>query len=141
MLSNALNPDLIKNPYAPGSRFQTINNKYRLSALPNSGVFRPSIAKNRKDWLVFSSKHFDQRASLSRQEQTIALRSNIGVEQLKKEVQDLRRELRSVRSPYQQQMEDIIHLNLHSIILLTIQKPYDMNNQRPYQNNYIYSQP
>ena len=49
MLSNALNPDLTKNPYAPGSRFQTINNKYRLSALPNSGVFRPSIAKNRKD--------------------------------------------------------------------------------------------
>ena len=56
----------------------------------NSGVFRPNIAKNRKDWLVFSTKALRPRASLSRQEQTIALRSNIGVEQLKKEVQDLR---------------------------------------------------
>ena len=48
MLSGAINPDLKRNPYAPGSRFQTINNKYRLSALPNSGVFRPSVAKTEK---------------------------------------------------------------------------------------------
>ena len=140
MLSNALNPDLIKNPYAPGSRFQTINNKYRLSALPNSGVFRPNIAKNRKDWLVFSSKALRPRASLSRQEQTIALRSNIGVEQLKKEVQDLRRELRSVRSPYQQQ-GGYYPPQPPQYNSPYIQRPYDMNNQRPYQNNYIYSQP
>ena len=138
--SNALNPDLFKNPYAPGSRFQTINNKYRLSALPNSGVFRPSIAKNRKDWLVFSSNALRPRASLSRQEQTIALRSNIGVEQLKKEVKDLRRELRSVRIPYQQQ-GGYYQPQPRQYNSPYIQRPYDMNNQRPYQNNYIYSQP
>ena len=140
MLSNALNPDLTKNPYAPGSRFQTINNKYRLSALPNSGVFRPSIAKNRKDWLVFSSNALRPRASLSRQEQTIALRSNIGVEQLKKEVQDLRRELRATRSPYPQQ-GGYYPPQPPQYNSPYIQRPYDMNNQRPYQNNYINSQP
>ena len=140
MLSNALNPDLVKNPYAPGSRFQTINNKYRLSALPNSGVFRPSIAKNRKDWLVFSSNALRPRASLSRQEQTIALRSNIGVEQLKKEVKDLRRELRSVRIPYQQQ-GGYYQPQPRQYNSPYIQRPYDMNNQRPYQNNYINVQP
>ena len=140
MLSSALNPDLVKNPYAPGPRFQTINNKFRLSALPNSGVFRPNIAKNRKDWLVFSSKALRPRASLSRQEQTIALRSNIGVEQLKKELQDLRRELRSGRSPYQQnggyyQPQSPQYNSAYN------QRPYDINNQRPYQNSYIYSIP
>ena len=141
MLSNALNPDLIKNPYAPGSRFQTINNKYRLSALPNSQVcFDQILPKIEKDWLVFSTKALRPRASLSRQEQTIALRSNIGVEQLKKEVQDLRRELRSVRSPYQQQ-GDTIHTQPRQYNSPYIQRPYDINNQRPYQNNYIYSQP
>ena len=140
MLSNALNPDLVKNPYAPGSRFQTINNKYRLSALPNSGVFRPSIAKNRKDWLVFSSNALRPRASLSRQEQTIALRSNIGVEQLKKEVQDLRRELRATSSPYQQQ-RGYYPPQPPQYNSPYIQRPYDMNNQRPYQNNYINVQP
>ena len=88
MLNAGINPNLKKNPYAPGSRFQTINNKYRLSAVPNSGVFRPNVAKNRKDWLVFSSKALRPRASLSKQEQTMALRSNIGVEQLKQELQD-----------------------------------------------------
>ena len=127
---------MIKNPYAPGSRFQTINNKYRLSALPNSGVFRPNIAKNRKDWLVFSTNALRPRASLSRQEQTIALRSNIGVEQLKKEVQDLRRELRSIRSPYQQQY-GYYPPQPPQYNSPYIQRPYDMNNQRPYQNNYI----
>ena len=140
MLSSALNPDLDKNPYAPGSRFQSINNKFRLSALPNSGVFRPNVAKNRKDWLVFSSKALRPRASLSRQEQTIALRSNIGVEQLKKEVQDLRRELRSSRGPYQQQ-GGYYPPQPSQYNSPYIQRPYDMNNQRPYQNNYIYSQP
>ncbi len=140
MLSNALNPDLIKNPYAPGSRFQTINNKYRLSALPNSGVFRPTIAKSRKDWLVFSSKALRPRASLSRQEQTIALRSNIGVEQLKREVQDLRRELRTVRGSFQQQ-GGYYPPQTPQYNSPYIQRPYDINNQRPYQNNSIYSQP
>ena len=141
MLGNALNPNLVKNPYAPGSRFQTINNKYKLSALPYSGVFRPNIAKNRKDWLVFSSKALRPRATLSRQEQTIALRSNIGVEQLKKELQDLRRELRSVRSPYQQNGGYYYPPQSPQSNSPYIQRPYDINNQRPYQNNYIYSQP
>ena len=142
MLKAGLNRDrdLEKNRYAPGSRFQTIKNKLRLSALPNSGVFRPRIAKNRKDWLVFSSKALRPRASLSRQEQTIALRSNIGVEQLKKEVQDLRRELQSVRSPYMQNGGYYPPTPPYNNSPY-IQRPYDMNTQNPYQNNYIYSQP
>ena len=140
MLGHALNPDLTKNPYAPGSRFQTINNKFRLSALPNSGVFRPNAAKNRKDWLVFSSRALRPRASLSRQEQTMALRSNIGVEQLKMELEDLRKELRSVRSPYQQNRGYYPPQSTQYNSPYT-QRPYDMNNQTPYQNNYIYSRP
>ena len=56
MLKAGINRDLEKNRYAPGSRFQTIKNKFRLSALPNSGVFKPAIASNRTDWLVFSKK-------------------------------------------------------------------------------------
>ena len=77
---------------------------------------------------------------MSRQEQTIALRSNIGVEQLQKEVQDLRRELRSSRGPYQQGGGYYLPYppEYNSPY---IQRPYDMNNQRPYQNSYIYSQP
>ena len=141
MLSGAINPDLKRNPYAPGSRFQTINNKYRLSALPNSGVFRPSVAKNRKDWLVFSSNALRPRRSLSRQEQTMALRSNIAVEQLKQQLQDLRRELRSVKNPYQQNGRYYPPPQATQYNSPYIQRPYDMNNQGPYPNNYIYSQP
>ncbi len=140
MLSAGVNPDLSKNPYAPGSRFQTINNKYKLSALPNSGVFRPNVAKNRKDWLVFSLKALRPRASLNRQEQTMALRSNIGVEQLKQELQDLRRELRSARNPYQQNGR-YYPPQSQQYNSPYIQRPYDMNNQIPYQNNYAFPQP
>ena len=140
MLSAGINPNLKNNPYAPGSRFQTINNKYRLSALPNSGVFRPAAAKNRQDWLVFSTKALRPRASLTKQEQTIALRSNIGVEQLKKELQDLRRELRSVRSPYQQNRGYYPSPN-QQYGAPHIQRPYDINNQAPYPNNYPMPRP
>ena len=38
MLAAGINPDLKSNPYVPGSRFQTIKSKFKLSALPNSGV-------------------------------------------------------------------------------------------------------
>ena len=80
MLSNALNPDLIKNPYAPGSRFQTINNKYRLSALPNSGVFRPNVAKNRKK-TIFGVKIKQSKISTqfcSRPEKKIFRKKSLG---------------------------------------------------------------
>ena len=127
MVSAGINPDLKKNPYAPGSRFQTINNKFRLSALPNSGVFRPSKAKTRKDWLVFTNQALKARSFLNRQEQTTALRSNIGVQDLRNEVQSLRNELKSLRSPYQPRYGNYYPPNYR-------QTPYDMNSQQPYPN-------
>ena len=45
-----------KNPYAPGSRYQSIKSNYILTTIPNSGVFRPKEAKGRVDWLVFTPK-------------------------------------------------------------------------------------
>ena len=127
MLSSGVNPDLKKNPYAPGSRYQTINNKYRLSALPNSGVFRPIEAKSRKDWLVFTNKALKARSFLSKQEQTTALRSNIGVQDLRNEVQSLRNELKSLRNPYQPKYGNYYPPNYR-------QTPYNMNVQNPYPN-------
>jgi hypothetical protein len=127
MLSSGVNPDLKKNPYAPGSRFQTINNKFRLSALPNSGVFRPTKAKNRKDWLVFTNQALKARSFLNSQEQKTALQSNIGVQDLRNEVQSLRNELKSIRNPYQPRYGNYYPPNYR-------QTPYDMNSQQPYPN-------
>ncbi len=103
MLASGINDDLKNNPYVPGSRFQTIRSKFKLSALPNSGVFRPAVAKGRGDWLIFSTKALQARSNLNRQQQSLALRSNIGVEDLRNEVQNLKRELRSIRNPYSNQ--------------------------------------
>ena len=128
MLSAGINPDLKSNPYAPGSRFQTIKNKHRLSALPNSGVFRPVKAKTRKDWLVFSPKALKARNFLSRQEQTVALQSNIGVQGLRDEVKNLRNELNALRNPNQQRYGNYqLPPNYRA-------NPYNMNNQNPYYN-------
>ena len=91
-----------------------------MSALPNSGVFRPNIAKNRRDWLVFSKRAFRARGFLSKLEQTTALQSNIQVKDLRAEVENLRQELKSMRSPNQQQYGNYYPPNyLHNIILLT----------------------
>jgi hypothetical protein len=128
MLAAGLNPDLRLNPYAPGSRFQTIRSEFRLSALPNSGVFRPRTASNRSDWLVFSTRALKARSFPSRQEQDLALRSNIGVEGLKNEVQNLRRELRSMKNPHQQSGYGYNYPPNYR------QTPYNMNVQPPYAN-------
>ena len=48
--------------------------------------------------------------------------------------------MRSVRSPYQQNRGYYPPQPSQYNSPYT-QRPYDMNNQRPYQNNYIYSQP
>ena len=126
MLASGVNPDLKKNPYAPGSRFQTINNKFRLSALPNSGVFRPTKAKNRKDWLVFTNQALKARSFLNSQEQRTALQSTIGVQDLRNEVQSLRNELKSIRNPYQPRYGNRYPPNYR-------QTPYDMNLNNPTQ--------
>ena len=129
LLKAGLNKDLERNRYAPGSRFQTIKNKFRLSALPNSGVFRPSIAKGRRDWLVFSNKALRARGFLSKREQTTALQSNIQVKDLRAEVESLRQELKSMKSPNRQQYGNYYPPNYRSA-------PYDINSQQqPYYNN------
>ena len=130
MLAAGINPDLKSNPYVPGSRFQTIKNKFKLSALPNSGVFRPSAAKNRRDWLVFSKQALRARGFLSQQEQTKALQSNISVKSLRAEVENLRQELKSIRSPNLQQYGNYYPP-------LSRNAPYDINSQQiPYYNRY-----
>ena len=134
MLKAGLTRDLEKNRYAPGSRFQTIKNKFRLSALPNSGVFRPSIAKGRRDWLVFSNQALRARGFLSTREQTTALQSNIQVKDLRAEVENLRQELKSMRNPNRQQYGNYYPPNYRNT-------PYDINSQQqPYYNN-RYPQP
>ena len=130
MLAAGINPDLKSNPYVPGSRFQTIKSKFKLSALPNSGVFRPSTAKNRRDWLVFSKRALRARGFLSQQEQTTALQSNIQVKDLRAEVESLRQELKSIRNPNQQQYGNYYPPNYSN-------RPYDINSQQnPYSNRY-----
>ena len=130
MLAAGINPDLKSNPYVPGSRFQTIKNKFKLSALPNSGVFRPSTAKNRRDWLVFSNQALRARGFLSQQEQTKALQSNISVKSLRAEVENLRQELKSMRSPNLQQYGNYYPP-------FSRNAPYDINSQQsPYYNRY-----
>lgn len=102
MLAGGLNEDLKQNPYVPGSRYQSIKTKYKLSALPNSGVFRPANARNRNDWLIFTKKALRSRGTLSQTEQLSALKSNIEFKGLRSEVESLRNELKSMRNPYQQ---------------------------------------
>ena len=102
MLSHGINPDLVKNPYAPGSRYQTFKNKYFLSTIPNSGVFRPREAKGRSDWLVFSKKALVDRPNLTMDQKTFASGRNIQVQGLRDEVKQLRQELQNIqRNPYQ----------------------------------------
>ena len=45
MLAAGINENLIRNPYLPGSRYQTIKNDSALSTIPNSGVFRSKEAR------------------------------------------------------------------------------------------------
>ena len=101
MLSYAVNPDLKKNPYVPGSRYQTVRNEYYLSTIPNSGIFRPQEAKGRADWLVFTNKALQARNDLTIDQRKYATGGNIQVQGLRDEVQQLRKELQSLRNPGQ----------------------------------------
>ena len=97
MLSHGVNPDLVKNPYAPGSRYQTIKSKYTLTTIPNSGVFRPKEAKGRIDWLVFTPKALTPRSDLTFDQKKFSTASNFQVQGLRNELNTLKNELRNIR--------------------------------------------
>ena len=97
MVKAGKNPNLVKNPYVPGSRFKSIKNPFFLTALPNSGVFRPRIAKNRSDWLVFTKMALQPRGRLNNEQKKVAANSRIEYQNLKSEIQKLRGELNQVR--------------------------------------------
>ena len=97
MLSHGVNPDLVKNPYAPGSRYQTIKSNYTLTTIPNSGVFRPKEAKGRVDWLVFTPKALTSRSDLTFDQKKFSTASNFQVQGLRNELNTLKNELRNIR--------------------------------------------
>jgi len=97
MLSHGINPDLDKNPYAPGSRFQSIKSAYMLTTIPNSGVFRPKEARGRVDWLVFSPSALTARNALSLDQKRLSSAANFQVQGLRDELNVLKRELRNLR--------------------------------------------
>ncbi len=99
MLAAGINENLIRNPYLPGSRYQTIKNDSALSTIPNSGVFRPKEARGRVDWIVFTSKALQARADLTADQKKFATGANIQVQGLRDEVKQLRRELQTLRTP------------------------------------------
>ena len=136
MLAAGINPDLKQNPYVPGSRYQSVRSKYKLSALPNSGVFRPANARSRGDWLIFTKQALQSRGFLSQSEQVSALRSNIEFKDLRSEVMSLKNELRSLRSPYQQNN----YRNSYNQGNIYQNQPYGVNNRYntqppPYNSN------
>ena len=101
MVSAGINPDLAKNPYVPGSRYQTVRSEFYLSTIPNSGVFRPKEAKGRADWLFLLGKAFQARGDLTADQRKFATGANIQVQGLRDEVQQLKKELQSLRNPRQ----------------------------------------
>ena len=72
-----------------------------LSTIPNSGVFRPKEAKGRTDWLVFTNKALQARGDLTADQKKFATGANIQVQGLRDEVQQLKKELQSLRNPRQ----------------------------------------
>ncbi len=97
MLSTGVNPDLKTNPYAPGSRYQTIKSKYILTTIPNAGVFRPKEARGRVDWLVFTPKALAARGDLSFDQKKFSSAANFQVQGLRNELNTLKKELRNIR--------------------------------------------
>ena len=67
-----INVDYSANPYAPGSRNHTFQNDWILATPPNSGVYKPKVAKNRMDWLVFTIKALQPRGETTTKERLIA---------------------------------------------------------------------
>ena len=101
MLSHGVNPDLQKNPYAPGSRYQSVKSNYILTTIPNSGVFRPKEAKGRVDWLVFTPKALSARSDLTFDQKKFSTATNFQVQGLRNELNMLKNELRNIRqNPY-----------------------------------------
>ena len=124
----ARNPDLKTNPYLPGSRTISIKNPYPLAAPPNSGIVRPKIARGRADWVVLTRQALIARAPLTPAQKQMAKATNIEVEGLRNELQQLRQELQTIqRSPNQNYQ---------------FQQPYYGNRQR-FQQPYppVYSTP
>ena len=97
LIAAGVNPDLKANPYVPGSRTMSIKNPYYLTAPPNQGVFRPAEAKGRVDWLIFSRRALQGRGAVSLQDRKMAHRSNIQVQGLKDELNQLKSELRNIQ--------------------------------------------
>ena len=98
LVAATVNPDLKTNPYVPGSRIKTIKNPYVLTAPINSGVYRPKEAKNRVDWLVFTSKALVSRGPVTDQERRLAYRGNIEVQNVRDELNKLKAELRNFKN-------------------------------------------
>ena len=95
------NPDLKKNPYVPGSRIISVQNPFAIAAPPNSGIVRPRIAKRRADWIVLTRNSLVARGGLTENERKMARSSNIEMQGLRDELQQLKKELRSMRNPNQ----------------------------------------
>ena len=73
---------------------------------------------------------YQRKVFLNKQEQTTALQSNIQVKDLRAEVESLRQELKSMRSPNRQQYGNYYPPNYRNT-------PYDINSrQQPYYNRY-----
>ena len=98
LVAATVNPDLKTNPYVSGSRIKSIKNPYVLTAPFNSGVYRPKEAKNRVDWLVFTSKALRSRGPVTDKERNLAFRGNIEVQNFRDELNRLKAELRSFRN-------------------------------------------
>ena len=84
------NPDLKKNPYMPGSRSISVKNPFALAVPPNSGIMKPRVAKGRVDWIILTRTALVARSNLSENERRAARSSNIEVQGLKNEVQQLK---------------------------------------------------
>ena len=97
MLSHGVNPDLQKNPYAPGSRYQSIKSNHVLTTIPNSGVFRPKEARGRVDWLVFTPKALTARGDLTFDQKKFSTSANFQVQGLRNELNTLKSELRNMK--------------------------------------------
>ncbi len=95
------NPDLRKNPYVPGSRIISVKNPFAIAAPPNSGIMKPRIAKGRADWIVLTNNSLIARSRLTENEKSMARSSNIEMQGLRNELQQLKKELRSMRNPNQ----------------------------------------
>mgnify|MGYP001391278573 CR=1 FL=1 len=137
MVKAGKNPDLVRDPFLPGSRFESVKNPFLLTAVPNSGVFRPRLAKNRIDWLVFSIKALQPRGRMSNQQKQVAASSRIEYQNLQSEIQKLKGELNQVkRSQNSNQYYDYRSQNYRNN---NYQTPYQRYNNVP--PNYGYNYP